>query len=305
MITQGISVINGKGGTGKTSLVCNMAGIAAKVGYRVLVVDLDPQCNTSLDLGYDKHPHDNNLLHALTLGAAPAVLKDVGAREGLDVLPAGENVAEWTVHAAMLTMREGAKVRPNLGLEAILSPFEGEYDLILIDCPPGIGELQLLALSAARFAIVPTKPDDASLEGLELVSKRFASSREVNPLLELLGVVVFGVESGATVIRSDALRKVQAALGPAAPFKATVRHLSAPSVGARNRRQLVHEYETDAKTQEPFWAALRAGAPGKHNKRLSAKSSSTLATDYQNLTAEVITRMQASMAKDSDEHAAV
>ena len=253
MLSQAISVVNGKGGTGKTSLVTNLAGVAAVSGYRVLVVDLDPQTNTSNDFGYEKALYADRLLASLTLSQDIPILRDI--RPGLDVVPAGKNLAQWSVHAAM-NARADPRNPPELTLERILLPLSEDYDLVLFDCPPGNEELQLLALAASRFVLIPFMPDDASIEGLEEVSDRFERVRLVNPDIELLGVVLFGVTSSAKRVRAEALRKIHD-LGESLVLEASIRGLQAPAVGARNRHQLAHEYERDAETQEPFYAELR------------------------------------------------
>ncbi len=292
VLSQAISVVNGKGGTGKTSLVTNLAGVAAVSGYRVLVVDLDPQTNTSNDFGYEKALYADRLLATLTLNQDIPILRDV--RPGLDVVPAGKNLAQWSVHAAM-NARADPRNPPELTLERILLPLSEDYDLILFDCPPGNEELQLLALAASRFVLIPFMPDDASIEGLEEVSDRFERVRLVNPDIELLGVVLFGVTSSAKRVRAEALRKIHD-LGESLVLEASIRGLQAPAVGARNRHQLAHEYERDAETQEPFYAELRdARERGGAVGRLAA-TAPTLAADYQNVTAEVLRRMQEMLA---------
>jgi chromosome partitioning protein len=292
VLSQAIAVVNGKGGTGKTSLVANIAGVAAVSGYRVLVVDLDPQTNTSNDFGYEKTPYADRLLATLTLNQELPILRDI--RPGLDVVPGGKNLGQWSVHAAM-NARADPRNPPELTLERILLPLSGEYDLVLFDCPPGNEELQLLALAASRFVLIPAMPDDSSLEGLEEVSERFERARLVNPDLELLGLVLFGVTTSATRIRSNALAKMRN-LGQDIVLEASIRGLQAPAVGARNRHQLAHEYERDVETQEPFYAALRdARERGSALGRLAA-TGPTLAADYQNVTAEVLRRMQDMLA---------
>lgn len=304
MLSQAIAVVNGKGGTGKTSLVTNLAGVAAVSGYRVLVVDLDPQTNTSNDLGYDKKPWANGLLNCLTLNQPLPMLRDV--RPGLDVIPAGKNLAKWSIHAA-LNARSDPGNPPELALERMLLALSDDYDLVLFDCPPGNEELQLLALATARFTLIPFMPDDASIEGLEEVSDRFERARIVNPDLELLGVVLFGVASAAKRVRAEALKKVTAALGESLLLTQSVRGLQAPAVGARNRHQLANEYEADADGQEPFYAALRHAkdAEGPLPVARLASTASTLAADYQNVTAEVLQRMKTALAMEEHEPAAI
>ena len=203
-----VAVINGKGGTGKTSLVANVAGLAAAAGYRVLTVDLDPQGNLSRDLGYT--PPGGNLTLFSALAGHNKVQPLFGVRKNLDVVPAGEDLEDWSALAGSWRARHRS---PESALGAALQPVAGIYHLVLVDCPPGNRDLQLLAMHAARFAVVPTRPDEASLDGLVRVARLFETVRPDNPDLQLLGVVLFGIETRAKRIRSDTRAKIDRELG--------------------------------------------------------------------------------------------
>lgn len=283
MIPTAVAVVNGKGGTGKTSLVANVAGLAAEGSYRVLAVDLDPQGNLARDLGYVTDSDGGaGLVTALAGHGSLVPLGDV--RPGLDVVPGGEDLEDW---APLATARRGRNRQPEVALYDALRPIAPGYDLILVDCPPGNRELQLLALVAARHVVVPTKPDEASLDGLLRVAHLFDAVRPLNPGLALLGVVLFGVEVRATRIRQEVRAQVGRELGdPSAVFDSTIRHLQAPARDSRGRGQLAHEYEA------AVLAAPRFYEPGGRDGRL-AHSAPGLAGDYQRLTTELLTRLQA------------
>lgn len=283
MIPVAVAVVNGKGGTGKTSVVANVAGLAAAGGYRVLSVDLDPQGNLGRDLGYLAQSDGGaGLLAALASRQPLPVVHQV--RPGLDVVAGGEDLEDW---AALANGRRGRNRQPEVALYEALRPVAADYDLIIIDCPPGNRELQLLAMVAARHVVIPTKPDEASFDGLIRVAHLFEAVRPLNPGLRLLGVVLFGIETRATRIRQDARAQVARELGDGdLVFESDIRHLLAPARDSRGRGQLVHEYE------DAVLAAPRFYEVGGRDERL-AGSAPGLASDYQRLTTELLTRMQA------------
>lgn len=285
MIDSAVAVINGKGGTGKTSVVANVAGLAAAAGYRVLAVDLDPQANLGRDLGYRRQEGDTlsgaSLLAAL-VGHVP-LTPLAGVRPGLDVVPGGEELEDWAALAS--SWRARGRV-PEGALDGALHALAPRYNLILLDCPPGNRELQLLAMHAAHYALIPTKPDEASLDGMIRVARLFESVRVANSALQLLGVLLFGIENRARRVRIEARDQIARELGDAdLVFTADVRHILAPARDARGRGQLAHEYEG------AVLAAPRFYQPGGRDERLAA-SAPGLADDYQAVTRELLTRIQ-------------
>ncbi|GMA37797.1 ParA family protein [Demequina litorisediminis] len=178
-IARSVVVAQGKGGVGKTSVACNVAGLAAASGLRVLLVDLDPQGNVARDLGMERGS-GNDLLMALMAGATPPIVKDV--RGGLDVVPGGPDIADLTAMAMSRAMRGEPGLSKNLNQS--LASIAGNYDLILIDTPPGEKMLVEAAFGCAAAVVIPTRSDDASIDGLERVAERFIAARDTNPDLE-------------------------------------------------------------------------------------------------------------------------
>jgi chromosome partitioning protein len=292
-LSRAIAVVNGKGGVGKTSITANLAGLFAEAGYRVLVVDLDPQGNLGNDLGYlGAGLADNgaSLQASAVSGTAPVPIKDV--RQGLDVVAGGEHLHDLSavLQSRRLTARGGVE-----SLAASIGALAGQYDLTLIDCPPGSDVLQAGALEAARWVLVPTKTDDASRAGLREVARRFAAARVNNPDLQLLGVVLFGVNQTARRIIRQAREALEADLGPSTPevFTSTIRHVEAAAFDARSRGQLAHELERDVLAGPTWWEQRRHG--GDDSEPL-AKSATSLAGDYERLAAEVLERVVAAEA---------
>lgn len=287
-----IAVVNGKGGVGKTSITANLAGLFAAAGYRVLVVDLDPQGNLGNDLGYlgaGLSDEGASLHGAAVSGTAPTPISNV--RERLDVVAGGEHLHDLSavLQSRRLSGRGGVE-----SLSASIAALAGQYDLTVIDCPPGSDVLQAGAMEAARWVLVPTKTDDASRAGLREVARRFTAARANNPELGLLGVVLFGVNRSARRILRQAREALEADLGPSSAdvLTATIRHVEAAAVDARSRGQLVHELERDVLAGPTWWERRRnhdAAEP-------LAASASSLAGDYERLATEVLERVVLSEA---------
>jgi len=293
-LTRVIAVVNAKGGVGKTSVVATLAGLYAEAGYRTLAVDLDPQGNLGTDLGYlgaGLSDGGKSLSSAVFGGTPLTPLRDV--RPKLDVVPGGDQLHDLV--AVLLSRRNKGRG----GVEDLaqsLAAVSGDYDIILIDCPPGSDVLQECALSAARWVLVPTKTDDASRAGLREVARRFVAARAAgNPDLGLLGVILFGVGSAARRVLRQAREALEQDLGGAAPvLEATIRHVEAAAVDARSRGQLVHELERDVHAAPRWYERLRAGQGAK--QEILAGSASALAADYQALAEEVLQRLVAAEA---------
>lgn len=295
MLSRSVLVSNGKGGTGKTSLTAHVGALAAEAGYNVLLVDLDPQGNLGRDLGYfqtDRDDEGRGLLQAIQFREPLNPVKNV--RERLDVIPGGPFVDD----AAKISGNIAARGRdPRLVLDEALAPFADQYNLILIDSPPGDRYLQEIALSCAEYVLIPTRSDEASLDGLSRVGVAFSKAREVNPGLQLMGVILFGIGASATAIQREVREKVEKGLGGAAPvFEGQVRYLEAPAVEARNRGMLVHEYERDLVAQAPAWHTVFKGRkkgdqPPSGQRVAGTGTAFKLAGDYAAITTQVLQAM--------------
>jgi cellulose biosynthesis protein BcsQ len=293
VLSRCIAVVNGKGGVGKTSLTANLAGLYAAAGYRTLAIDLDPQGNLGDDLGYlgaGLSDDGAELVDALRTQRAYRPLRDV--RPGLDVLAGGPVLGElnsdfYGGHVSADTV---------LTFASSLAQIADGYDLILVDCPPGNDALQESALAAARWVLIPTKSDPSSRAGLQIVAARFSAIRaQYNPDLELLGVVLFGVNSAATRLISEARRVLGEDLGlPGALCETSIRHVEAAAFDARSRGQLVHELERDVHKGPSRFQLLRMDKETRQRTRTLAASAGSLAADYQRLAEELIDRIVAS-----------
>lgn len=281
-----VAIANSKGGVGKTSLTTTLAGLAAAAGYKILVLDLDPQGNAGEDLGYTGRGEGDEgagLVAAITAGT-PLNVTIPSVRDNVDVVCGGERLDDL---AGMLLSRHQRGVEVADALAVPLAPLldERDYDLVLIDCPPGESSLQMLALGAARWLVIPTRGDAASLKGMARIAQRLVQVRTQNPELELLGVVLFDIATAATRLRREIQQQITDALGGVAPlFEATIRH-SIAATDARGRGLLVHEHAAHLEG-EPFWQALREG-----RRPVSPGSAPALAGDYAALAHEILLRI--------------
>lgn len=193
-----MAVGNHKGGAGKTAYTVNTAAAAAKLGYRVLVIDLDPQANASRRLGFQLNrdkpvPTIAEAIKADTLGiGAQAVYPsrwdhELGAR--IDLIPSRFDLENRISEAGVV----GAAFRLRRALKGV----DDAYDLVLMDCPPSLGHLTQLALAAADAAIVPVEPEYDSVEGAVRM-RDFIADRAGDlgvPGLPILGYVVSRVRA--------------------------------------------------------------------------------------------------------------
>ncbi|WP_299039926.1 ParA family protein [uncultured Pseudokineococcus sp.] len=281
-----IAVMNRKGGVGKTTLAANVAGLLAAAGQQVLLVDLDPQGNLAEDLGYtgtDVDDEGRGLLTALTASSAPVPARAV--RPNLDVIPGGVALEDTSAVLRSRVARDGNAAV--LGLARALAKVAGSYDFVVLDCPPGEGVMQDAALAAARWLLVPTRSDSSSRKGLRQVADRFAAARELNPDLELLGVVLFAVTKSATRIDRRARENLAADLGGAASvLTASVRYAEAAAADARERGQLMHELEGALAAQSPWYVGRRSGTAV--DEPALPRSASTVAADLQLVAEEIV-----------------
>ena len=286
MIPNSILITNGKGGVGKTSLAVNLAGIAAHNGWRTLLIDTDPQGNAARDLGVIADTDDGaNLSDAILARNVLTPMRAV--RPNLD-FAAGGPVLD-TVGADIQALMARGQYLTALGrLETAIAPHAGRYDLIVLDSPPGEPALQTLAARAAHYLVIPTAPDDCSIDGLANVFERHSHLRTEggNPDLHILGVAITLTVTNATAVQRRARTALAELLGDETHvFTNTIRFAQAAAAGARSTGRLAHEYETDAAGAEPWWKTHAAGATPVGYSSAAAG----LASDYQRLADEILT----------------
>ena len=291
-----IAVANGKGGVGKTTLSTNLAGLHASTGRRTLLIEFDPQGDCGLDLGYGYDDLGDGGAHMLAAlkGEQPLqpVLRDV--RPNLDVIPMGRGALLEIEDLLNSAARQGAPFR-HLLRETLL-PLADQYDLVVVDTPPFAPVVLQLVLSTSRWLVIPTRGDNASLLGLRELAAEIDEARPSNPDLELLGIVLFDMDTAATRIRREAEKSVGQLLGVTSDrlLDRTIRH-SAAALDARGHGCLVHELAQMAAAERPhLFEALRAGLkvtriPG---------SVVQLEHDFRAITHTLVARMTASESRE-------
>lgn len=291
-----IAVINGKGGVLKTTLTANVGGMLASNGYRVLLVDLDPQGNLAEDLGYTNDERDDEgqaLAKALMFGGGAAPIRQV--RANLDVFAGGLALDQATAGLAAKGNKDpqGAK----LAVARLLEPIAGDYDMIIIDCPPGDETLQTAAVAAARWALVPVKTDKSSRKGLGAVAARLDGVLDINPSLDLLGVVLVDVGTSAHAVQREAREHIAALFNADhdVVLTATIRHSEATAQATRERGLLVHELD-EHNRKGPKWYEIRRGSAAK--QALSPRTASSVADDLVAITQEVVARITEAEAQE-------
>lgn len=179
-----IAIANQKGGVGKTTTSVNLSTSLADLGQRVLLVDLDPQGNSTSGLGINKGALKRSLYDVLIEDFAPrgAVLQtDV---ERLDILPSTVDLAGAEIRLVGMKKRE-------YQLKSILEKLKSKYDYILIDCPPSLGLLTINGLAAASSVLIPLQCEFYALEGLgQLMNTIGMIQKSFNPRLNLEGILM-------------------------------------------------------------------------------------------------------------------
>jgi chromosome partitioning protein len=179
-----VALLNQKGGVGKTTSTANLGAAFARLGKRVLLIDLDPQSNLSMHFGVEAEPTQPSVYDLLVGEGIDARSVIVHAREGLDFMPA---VTELALVEGELAQQPDMQRT----LERAVAPVAGGYDLILLDCPPSLGVLSVNALTMADEVFVPMLAHYLALRGLEkLLETVHMVSQGLNPRLRVTGVLL-------------------------------------------------------------------------------------------------------------------
>jgi chromosome partitioning protein len=176
-------IANQKGGVGKTTTTVNLAAGLAKVGQRVLMIDLDPQGNATMGSGVDKRQLELTIYDVLLESASVAEARVRSDKCGFDVLGANRELAGAEVELVEVERRDQR-------LKTALAAVAGDYDFILIDCPPSLSMLTLNGLCSAHGVIVPMQCEYFALEGLtDLVNTIKQVHANMNKDLQIIGLL--------------------------------------------------------------------------------------------------------------------
>jgi len=226
-MTRILAVTNQKGGVGKTTTSVNLAAGLAQAGKRVLLVDLDPQGNATMGSGIDKRALKSSVYQVL-LGLATAdSVRHKSVSGGYDLIPANRDLAGAEVELVNLEHRESR-------LKGALASIAGNYDFILLDCPPALNMLTVNGLVAAHAVMIPMQCEYYALEGLsDLVNTIKRLRQHLNPKLDIEGLLRTMYDPRNTLAQqvSDQLREHFGDKVYATVIPRNVRLAEAPSFG--------------------------------------------------------------------------
>jgi len=179
-----IAIANQKGGVGKTTTAVNLGACLAASEQKTLIIDCDPQANTTSSLGFAKDPARRTLYQALVLGEPVDRIAIDANVEGLDLIPSDRNLVGAPVELISVEHRE-------YRLREAIRGIREKYAYILIDCPPSLDLLSINALAAADSVIVPIQCEYLAIEGVsDLLDTLMRLRRTVNPSLEIEGILL-------------------------------------------------------------------------------------------------------------------
>lgn len=222
-----VAIANQKGGVGKSTTAINLGAGLAFQGERILIIDLDPQGNTSSGLGVDRSTIDTSTYDVLVDGAAVADVLEPTSVRGLHVVPATIELAGAEIELVSMFSRE-------LRLKQALAEVVNDYDFILIDCPPSLGLLTINGLAAADEVLIPIQCEYYALEGVSQLTQNINLVKgSLNPQLVIEGVVLTMFD-GRTTLAADVVEQVRSHFADKAyktVIPRTVRLSEAPSYG--------------------------------------------------------------------------
>ena len=193
-----ISIANQKGGVGKTTTTVNLGASLAASEKRTLIVDGDPQANTTSSLGFAKDPARRTLYQSLILGESLERIAIDAQIEGLDLVPSDKNLVGAAVELVSMENRE-------YRLREAIKPLREKYEFILIDCPPSLDLLTLNALAASDAVLVPIQCEYLAIEGVsELLDTLMRLRRTINPALEIEGILLTMYDDRTTLSKQVA-----------------------------------------------------------------------------------------------------
>ena len=254
-----ISLVNQKGGVGKTTSAINLATYLAAAGKFVLLVDLDPQGNASSGLGIDINRVEKSLYHSMVLGEHPSKIVIRTETLGHDIIPSNQDLAGAGIEMVNMENRE-------FRLYNVLREIRTNYDYIIIDSPPSLGLLTINGLVASDEVIIPVQTEYFALEGLsQLLNTVNLVKENLQPDLKIMGALLTMYDKRNRLSRQvikevqdhfpgyvfDSIIPRSVRLAEAPGFGKSILSFDAFSKGARSYKNLAREIiERDKKESE-------------------------------------------------------
>jgi chromosome partitioning protein len=243
-----IAIANQKGGVGKTTTAVNLAACLAQAGHATLLVDLDPQANATVGLGFTTDRVNNSVYHVLIDGVPLKEAVHATDVPGLDLIPSDIGLAGAEVELAGKEHRESI-LRKGVG------ELRPKYHFILIDCPPSLGLINLNGLVAADTVLIPVQAEYYAMTGVALLLNTLALvQRELNTGLRVEGALLTMVDSRAALSQAvvDEVRKMFRDRVYETLIPRSVRLAEAPSHG-----KPISVYDPKGKGAEAYVAVAR------------------------------------------------
>jgi len=241
-----LSIINQKGGVGKTTSCANIGAAMACSGSKVLLVDLDPQAHLSISFDRMPEPGDPSMYTLLTAGDPFTDVMQPTSVENLSIAPTNLDLTGVESELASEIGREGIL---RLALHDLARSPEAP-DVVILDCPPSLGTLSLNALVASDSVLVPLQAEFFALQGMaQLLDVLERVKRRLNPSIELVGVLV-GLYSGQRNLSREVVQELREHFGDLVidtHVRVNVRLAEAPSHG-----QTIFEYAPDCSAADQF-----------------------------------------------------
>ncbi len=242
-MSKSIAVFNQKGGVGKTTTVVNLSACLASKGKKILMLDIDPQGNTTSGVGIDKTTLEKTIYDVLINGDNPKECIVATGKENLFIIPASVQLAGAEIELTQMNKRE-------LKLRECLDNIKSEFDYIFIDCPPSLGLLSINALSAVDSVLIPIQCEYYALEGVsQLMNTIKLVKKGLNPDLDIEGVVLsmFDGRTNLSIQVVDEVKKYFRGKVYTTMIPRNVRLAEAPSFGMS-----IIEYDLKSKGAEAY-----------------------------------------------------